>query len=89
MLTYLVFALGSPLIKLANHNDASPHSTLNQLAFKSADAEVDPLPPIIQSIIKRLINWGVMPESCRPDSCIVNIYDEVGTIPLVSLTLLP
>ncbi|GAQ91992.1 2-oxoglutarate (2OG) and Fe(II)-dependent oxygenase superfamily protein [Klebsormidium nitens] len=45
------------------------------------DEEVDPIPPIIQSIIKRMINWGVVPESCRPDSCIVNIYDEGDCIP--------
>ncbi|KAK9713246.1 hypothetical protein RND81_06G014400 [Saponaria officinalis] len=43
--------------------------------------EVDPLPSMFKVIIKRLIRWGVLPPSCVPDSCIVNIYDEGDCIP--------
>ncbi|GAB2279441.1 RNA demethylase alkbh9b [Dionaea muscipula] len=42
---------------------------------------VDPLPPLFKVIIKRLIRWHVLPPSCVPDSCIVNIYEEGDCIP--------
>ncbi|XP_010489437.1 PREDICTED: uncharacterized protein LOC104767102 [Camelina sativa] len=43
--------------------------------------EVDPLPHIFKVIIRRLIQWHVLPPTCVPDSCIVNIYDEDDCIP--------
>ncbi|KAJ0254313.1 RNA demethylase ALKBH9B [Hirschfeldia incana] len=43
--------------------------------------EVDPLPSLFKVIIRRLIAWHVLPPSCVPDSCIVNIYDEGDCIP--------
>ncbi|KAL9260953.1 RNA demethylase ALKBH9B-like protein [Drosera capensis] len=43
--------------------------------------DVDPLPPLFKVIIKRLIRWHVLPASCVPDSCIVNIYEEGDCIP--------
>ncbi|XP_021755394.1 RNA demethylase ALKBH5-like, partial [Chenopodium quinoa] len=43
--------------------------------------EVDPLPSLFKVIIKRLIRWHVLPPSCIPDSCIVNIYEEGDCIP--------
>ncbi|CAN8271210.1 unnamed protein product [Cochlearia groenlandica] len=43
--------------------------------------EVDPLPSIFKVIIRRLIQWNVLPSTCVPDSCIVNIYDEGDCIP--------
>jgi len=45
------------------------------------DEEVDPLPPQFKEMIKRLVRWHVLPPSCVPDSCIVNIYDEGDCIP--------
>ncbi|KAJ0440147.1 putative oxoglutarate/iron-dependent dioxygenase, alpha-ketoglutarate-dependent dioxygenase AlkB [Helianthus annuus] len=42
---------------------------------------VDPIPPLFKLIIKRLIKWHVLPPTCVPDSCIVNIYDEGDCIP--------
>ncbi|KAL1191925.1 RNA demethylase ALKBH9B [Cardamine amara subsp. amara] len=44
-------------------------------------AEVDPLPHLFKVIIRRLIKWHVLPPTCVPDSCIVNIYDEGDCIP--------
>lgn len=43
--------------------------------------EVDPLPSLFKVIIRRLIAWHVLPPTCVPDSCIVNIYDEGDCIP--------
>ncbi|KAK4480473.1 hypothetical protein RD792_013547, partial [Penstemon davidsonii] len=42
---------------------------------------VDPLPNLFKVMIKRLVRWHVVPPSCVPDSCIVNIYDEGDCIP--------
>ncbi|XP_010242777.1 PREDICTED: uncharacterized protein LOC104587039 isoform X2 [Nelumbo nucifera] len=45
------------------------------------DEEVDPIPPMFKTIIKRLVRWHVLPPTCVPNSCIVNIYDEGDCIP--------
>lgn len=42
---------------------------------------VDPIPHLFKVIIRRLVSWHVLPPSCVPDSCIVNIYDEGDCIP--------
>ncbi|XP_059623510.1 RNA demethylase ALKBH9B-like [Cornus florida] len=42
---------------------------------------VDPLPHLFKVMIRRLIRWHVLPPSCVPDSCIVNIYDVGDCIP--------
>lgn len=43
--------------------------------------EVDPIPPLFKQIIKRMVRWNVMPPTCIPNSCIVNIYEEGDCIP--------
>ncbi|KAI0497993.1 hypothetical protein KFK09_021234 [Dendrobium nobile] len=40
------------------------------------DEEVDPIPPLLKQMIKRMVAWHVLPPSCIPNSCIVNIYDK-------------
>ncbi|XP_062102561.1 RNA demethylase ALKBH9B [Humulus lupulus] len=42
---------------------------------------VDPLPDLFKVIIRRLVKWHVLPPTCVPDSCIVNIYEEGDCIP--------
>ncbi|CAK9320735.1 unnamed protein product [Citrullus colocynthis] len=42
---------------------------------------VDPIPSLFKVIIRRLVRWHVLPPTCVPDSCIVNIYDEGDCIP--------
>ncbi|CAN8327950.1 unnamed protein product [Cochlearia groenlandica] len=42
---------------------------------------VDPIPSLFKVIIRRLVGWHVIPPTCVPDSCIVNIYDEGDCIP--------
>ncbi|KAK3007680.1 hypothetical protein RJ639_014817, partial [Escallonia herrerae] len=42
---------------------------------------VDPIPHLFKVIIRRLVRWHVLPSTCVPDSCIVNIYDEGDCIP--------
>ncbi|XP_062144180.1 RNA demethylase ALKBH9B [Alnus glutinosa] len=45
------------------------------------DETVDPMPNLFKVIIRRLVRWHVLPPSCVPDSCIVNIYEEGDCIP--------
>lgn len=45
------------------------------------DEEVDPLPPVFKQMIKRMVRWNIVPSTCVPDSCIVNIYDVGDCIP--------
>lgn len=45
------------------------------------DEEVDPLPHLFKKMIKRMVKWHVLPPTCIPDSCIVNIYEEGDCIP--------
>ncbi|GMQ01819.1 hypothetical protein CsSME_00048315 [Camellia sinensis var. sinensis] len=45
------------------------------------DEEVDPLPPLFKQMIQRMVRWHILPPTCVPNSCIVNIYDEGDCIP--------
>ncbi|KAM1156202.1 hypothetical protein ACFX13_027582 [Malus domestica] len=45
------------------------------------DDVVDPIPQLFKVIIRRLVKWHVLPPTCVPDSCIVNVYDEGDCIP--------
>uniref|UniRef100_N1QVS0 Alpha-ketoglutarate-dependent dioxygenase AlkB-like domain-containing protein n=1 Tax=Aegilops tauschii TaxID=37682 RepID=N1QVS0_AEGTA len=45
------------------------------------DESVDPLPPLLAAMARRLVLWRVLPPSCVPDSCIVNVYDVDDCIP--------
>ncbi|CAD6340391.1 unnamed protein product [Miscanthus lutarioriparius] len=41
----------------------------------------DPMPDLFKTMIKRLVRWQVLPTTCVPDSCIVNIYEPGDCIP--------
>ncbi|RLN12706.1 hypothetical protein C2845_PM09G02090 [Panicum miliaceum] len=41
----------------------------------------DPMPDLFKTMIKRLVRWQVLPPTCVPDSCIVNIYEPADCIP--------
>ncbi|XP_074565031.1 LOW QUALITY PROTEIN: RNA demethylase ALKBH9B-like [Curcuma longa] len=45
------------------------------------DEEVDPIPPLLKFMIRRMVAWHVLPTTCIPNSCIVNIYDKDDCIP--------
>ncbi|KAL9267644.1 RNA demethylase ALKBH9B-like protein [Drosera capensis] len=45
------------------------------------EEEVDPLPPVFKQMIKRFVRWRILPPTCIPNSCIVNIYDKGDCIP--------
>ncbi|KAK1304361.1 hypothetical protein QJS10_CPB11g00810 [Acorus calamus] len=41
----------------------------------------DSMPSLFKVMIKRLVKWHVLPPTCIPDSCIVNIYEPGDCIP--------
>ncbi|XP_062233652.1 RNA demethylase ALKBH9B-like [Phragmites australis] len=41
----------------------------------------DPMPDLFKVMVKRLVRWNVLPTTCVPDSCIVNIYEPGDCIP--------
>ncbi|KAK4254371.1 hypothetical protein QN277_009766 [Acacia crassicarpa] len=45
------------------------------------DEEADPLPNLFKKMIKRLVRWHIIPATCIPNSCVVNIYEEGDCIP--------
>uniref|UniRef100_A0A7N0RG27 Fe2OG dioxygenase domain-containing protein n=1 Tax=Kalanchoe fedtschenkoi TaxID=63787 RepID=A0A7N0RG27_KALFE len=45
------------------------------------EEEVDPMPPLLKNMIRRLVRWHILPPTCLPNSCIVNIYDDGDCIP--------
>ncbi|KAL9249272.1 RNA demethylase ALKBH9B-like protein [Drosera capensis] len=45
------------------------------------EEEVDPLPPVFKQMIQRLVRCRILPPTCVPNSCIVNIYDKGDCIP--------
>ncbi|KAG5548674.1 hypothetical protein RHGRI_014127 [Rhododendron griersonianum] len=45
------------------------------------DEDVDPLPSLFKQMIKRMVRWHVLPPTCVPNSCIVNIYEAGDCIP--------
>ena len=42
---------------------------------------MDLLPPMFKQMIKRMVRWHILPPTCVPNSCIVNMYDEGDCIP--------
>ncbi|XP_075500885.1 RNA demethylase ALKBH10B-like [Primulina tabacum] len=37
---------------------------------------VDPIPTLLQGVIEHLIQWHLIPEHRKPNSCIINFFDE-------------
>jgi alkylated DNA repair protein alkB family protein 5 len=42
---------------------------------------VEPLPPILVALAKRLVRWGVLPKGKEPDMAIINIYEVDDCMP--------
>lgn len=38
---------------------------------------IDPIPQVLQGVIDHLVQWRLIPESRKPNSCIINFFDEV------------
>ncbi|XP_051141725.1 RNA demethylase ALKBH10B-like isoform X2 [Andrographis paniculata] len=38
--------------------------------------DIEPIPALLQSVIDHLIQWRIIPENRKPNSCIINFFDE-------------
>ncbi|KAG0483426.1 hypothetical protein HPP92_011510 [Vanilla planifolia] len=56
-----IIQLGVPLFQPTNEEAAS---------------NIEPIPQILLSVIDHLTQWRLIPESKRPNSCIINFFDE-------------
>ncbi|PIA39331.1 hypothetical protein AQUCO_02600053v1 [Aquilegia coerulea] len=39
-------------------------------------SHIEPIPPVLQAVIDHLVQWHLLPESRKPNSCIINFFDE-------------
>lgn len=56
-----IIQLGVPLFQPTNEEAAS---------------SIEPIPQVLLSVVDHLTQWRLLPESKRPNSCIVNFFDE-------------
>ncbi|XP_058077855.1 RNA demethylase ALKBH10B-like [Magnolia sinica] len=43
---------------------------------EEATSHIEPMPSILQSVIDHLVQWHLIPESRKPNSCIISFFDE-------------
>lgn len=43
---------------------------------------IEPIPALIQDLIDHMIQWHLIPENRKPNSCIINFFDEVFILEL-------
>ncbi|PSR94795.1 hypothetical protein CEY00_Acc25549 [Actinidia chinensis var. chinensis] len=43
---------------------------------KNEKSHLEPIPTLLQGVIDHLVQWNVIPENRKPNSCIVNFFDE-------------
>ncbi|CAL9046171.1 unnamed protein product [Musa banksii] len=41
-----------------------------------AASNIEPIPSALQTVIDHLVQWRLIPETRKPDSCIINFFDE-------------
>ncbi|XP_074590315.1 RNA demethylase ALKBH10B-like [Curcuma longa] len=49
---------------------------LFQSATEEAASNIEPIPATLQAVIENLVQWRLIPESRKPNSCIINFFDE-------------
>nr|CAD1829475.1 unnamed protein product [Ananas comosus var. bracteatus] len=49
---------------------------LFQPTNEDATCSIDPIPQVLQGVIDHLVQWRLIPESRKPNSCIINFFDE-------------
>ncbi|KAG6483648.1 hypothetical protein ZIOFF_060300 [Zingiber officinale] len=49
---------------------------LFQSATGEAESIIEPIPPALLTVIDHLVQWRLVPESKKPNSCIINFFDE-------------
>ena len=58
-----------------------PHTPHPVCAGIIPEEVVEPMPRVLQALVRRLVRWGVLPAAKAPDSAIINIYEPEDCIP--------
>ncbi|KAH7676894.1 Clavaminate synthase-like protein [Dioscorea alata] len=43
---------------------------------QDASSTIEPIPEVLQTVIDHLVQWRLIPEGRKPNSCIINFFDE-------------
>eukprot|EP00262_Sarcandra_glabra_P018714 TRINITY_DN6809_c0_g1_i1.p1 TRINITY_DN6809_c0_g1~~TRINITY_DN6809_c0_g1_i1.p1 ORF type:complete len:402 (+),score=62.20 TRINITY_DN6809_c0_g1_i1:164-1369(+) len=43
---------------------------------EEATSNIEPIPSVLQAVIDHLVQWRLIPESRKPNSCIISFFDE-------------
>ncbi|KAJ0979658.1 hypothetical protein J5N97_015132 [Dioscorea zingiberensis] len=43
---------------------------------QDATSTIEPIPQVLQTVIDHLVQWRLIPEGRKPNSCIINFFDE-------------
>jgi Na+/H+ antiporter NhaD/arsenite permease-like protein len=57
--------------------------TYTCLGFALCAGHIEPIPVVLQAVIDHLVLWRLIPESRKPNSVIINFFDEVGVVLLL------
>ncbi|KAK4788209.1 hypothetical protein SAY86_019528 [Trapa natans] len=49
---------------------------LEEAAVNSETSNIQPIPHLLQSVIEHLVQWQLLPVYKKPNSCIINFFDE-------------
>ncbi|KAF3500025.1 hypothetical protein F2Q69_00039531 [Brassica cretica] len=49
---------------------------------------IEPIPPLLESVIDHFITWRLIPEYKRPNGCVINFFEEVNDISMDHTILL-
>jgi len=49
----------------------------NVLFFSLSTGHTEPIPLVLQAVIDHLVLWRLIPETRKPNSVIINFFDEV------------
>lgn len=48
---------------------------------------IESIPEVLQTVIDHLVQWRLIPEGRKPNSCIINFFDEVCSILYISICM--
>lgn len=48
---------------------------------------IEPIPPLLESVIDHFVTWRLIPEYKRPNGCVINFFEEVYTSPWITIPL--
>lgn len=47
--------------------------------FNVITGYIEPIPALLQGVIEHLTQWRLLPANRKPNSCIINFFDEVAS----------